>query len=679
MNKAYKIGMIGAGNMGSGIAQKMAQEGLSVILIDTKPEFVERGIQTIRTILQQGVERNIFNQDKVEETLSRIHGATDMNEVKDCDLVVEAVFEDLQVKKDLFARLDKICDPKTIFASNTSSFYIKDLAAATSRPDRVIGTHYFFHPAKNRLLEIVPHDGTSQATVETARQIARLHAKTAILVKDTPGFTVNRVFIPWYVEAIRIWEDGVANIPSIDAIVKKAFGIGMGPFELQNVSGIAIGLHAARTLCGERGAFYAPPEALRRHVEDLKSNFDLSGKVDESKAEEVKNRMFAAVCGVAATMVDEGVAAKEDIDRGTKIGLTWQRGPFEMMNEMGINKAYELVKKLSERRNDFPMPQLLVKQKAAGVPFELKLVELEIKDDIAYITVNRPEAMNALNSAVMDQLEKRFDEAEGNPGIKAVVFQGAGKAFIAGADIKFFVDNIKNDRIKRTYDFTRKGHDLLLRLENSNKMTIALLDGLSLGGGSEVALACQAIVATENGSFGFPETGIGIFPGLGSMIRMERHVGKELAKYFILTGKTFSADEAKELGIVTRLVQPAEVGAAIQAVIAAGKFDKYAPRKIPAEYDELKKAFGDENARRLVQGEKPQGVAPELAEELVKTVSVKAPLAIREANELIDKQSKVSIKEAVELEMDRLYYIFGTEDALAGLSSPGNPPKFRGK
>jgi enoyl-CoA hydratase/3-hydroxyacyl-CoA dehydrogenase len=241
------------------------------------------------------------------------------------------------------------------------------------------------------------------------------------------------------------------------------------------------------------------------------------------------------------------------------------------------------------------------------------------------------------------------------------------------------VDNIKSNNIKRTYDFTRKGHEVLLRLENSDKMTIALLDGLSLGGGSEVALACQAIVATEDGSFGFPETGLGIFPGLGSLIRMERHVGKELAKYFIIIGKNFSAAEAKDLGIVTKLVQPAGIDAAIQEVIAAGKFDKYAPRKIPAKYDELIKAFGDENAARLLKGEKPQGVAPELAESLLKTVSVKAPLAVRETNDLIDKQCKVSIKEAIKLELDRLYYIFETEDAFAGLSSPSRPPKFQGK
>ena len=222
--------------------------------------------------------------------------------------------------------------------------------------------HYFFHPAKNRLLEIVPHDGTSQETIERTQLIAKLHAKTAILVKDAPGFTVNRIFIPWYVTAIRIYEEGIANMPSIDEICKKAFGIGMGPFKLQNESGIAIGLHAARTLAKERGSFYEPPETLRHYVEDLKSNFDIEGEIDESRAQDVIDRMFAAVFGVACTMIDEGIATMEDINRGTRIGLTWKQGPFELMNSVGIEKAYKIVKELSESRSDFPMPKFLEEQ-----------------------------------------------------------------------------------------------------------------------------------------------------------------------------------------------------------------------------------------------------------------------------------------------------------------------------
>ena len=648
--------------------------------MDTKDEFVERGFKSIRGTLEEGVKRNIFTPQKVEEIIGRIQGTTDLNAVKDADSVIEAIFEDEKVKGELFARLDKICEPKTIFATNTSSFYVGNLAKWTKRPDRFVGTHYFFHPAKNRLVEIISHAGTSEESKEKVLQIANLHGKTPIVVKDSPGFCVNRIFIPWYVEAIRIIEEGLANVPTVNEGTKRAFGIGIGLFELWNMSGgTVIGLHGAQTLGKELGSFYAPPELLRHQVEDLKQDFSLEGEIDESKMDLIAERLYAVAMGVAAAQVDEGVATLEDVDRGTKIGLAWRQGPFELMNSMGIDKAYQMVKKLADRHEGFKMPRLLEEQYKKGEPFTFNYVELEVVGDLAYITINRPEAMNALNPTVVGQLEQKFDEAESNPAVKAIVFRGKGKAFIAGADIKWFVNNIKSNTVDKTYAFTRKGHDLLLRFENSPKMTIALLDGLSLGGGSEVALACQAIVCTPNGSFGLPETGIGIFPGLGGMIRLARHIGTELAKYYVFTGKGIKAEEAYALGIVTKLVERTEVDKAIAEIVAGGKFDKYRAREIPAAYAEAKAAFSSENVARLLKGEKPQGVDPAFAEKLVEIVSKKAPVALRMANEMMDAQAKVSIKEAIEIELGGLYEIFGTEDALAGLQSPGRPPKFQGK
>ncbi|MDW7739309.1 MAG: 3-hydroxyacyl-CoA dehydrogenase NAD-binding domain-containing protein [Bacillota bacterium] len=681
MGKTYKIGIVGAGNMGSGIAQKLAQEKLQITLVDTKTEFIERGLNNIRQTLQEGVERKIFTPEQVEEIMNRINGTIDLQELKDADLVIEAIFEDEKVKGELFAKLDEICEPKTIFATNTSSFYVGNLAKWTRRQDRFIGTHFFFHPAKNRLVEIIPHDGTSEETREKVLQITSMHGKTPILVKDSPGFCVNRIFIPWYVEAIRIIEEGIANVPTVNEGTKRAFGIGIGLFELWNMSGgTVIGLHGAKNLGRELGNFYAPPELLRHQVEDLNADFSLEGEIDESKMDIIAERLYAVAIGVACAQVDEGVVTIEDVDRAIKIGLAWRQGPFELINSLGIEKAYQLVKELSNRHPDFKMPELLIKQKEKGTPFEFKYVDLEITGDLAYITINRPEAMNALNPVVMEQLEKNFDQAEKNNSVKAIVIRGAGKAFIAGADIKFFVDNIKSKTVDKTYAFTRKGHDILLKLENSPKMTIALLDGLSLGGGSEVALACQAIVATPNGSLGFPEAAIGIFPGLGGMFRLERHLGLELAKYYIFTGKLINAADAHALGIVTKLVEKADIENAIRDIIANGKFDKYRPREIPEKFKAAKILGGSDNISRLLKGEMPQGVDPALAEKTLSIVSTKAPIALQMANELMDAQSGVSTEEAIELELARLYDIFATDDALAGLQSPpGRPPKYSGK
>jgi enoyl-CoA hydratase/3-hydroxyacyl-CoA dehydrogenase len=678
MSQVSKVGVIGAGNMGSGIAQKFAQEGMTVVMVDMKDDFVQRGVNNIKKMLQEGVERKIFTAGQVEEILSRVTGTTDYAAIADADLVIEAVFEDKNVKSELFKKLDQICDAKTILATNTSSFYVSDFADLTSRPDRFIGLHYFYHPAKNRLLEVIPYAKTSQETLEKALLASKLHGKTAIVVKDAPGFAVNRFFVPFLNEAARMLEEDLADIPTIEEAARRAFKIGMGPFLLMNVTGIPIAVHAATTLGEELGPFYAPCELLKSQKEKG-VNWNLDGEVDESKIQAVIDRFYGVCLGVAAALVDEGVASIEDTDRGAKIGLRWIMGPFEIMNKIGIDATCAAVDTVVRKYPDFKMPEILSRQKAAGKPFAFRYVDLDVKNGLAHITLNRPEAMNSLNEAVVAQLTAKFKEAESNPAVKAIVFQGAGKAFVAGADIRYFVDKIKAGKIPEIVAFTRKGHELLLQIENSPKLTIALLDGLSLGGGSELALACQAIVATPAGSMGFPETGIGIYPGLGGMLRLARHVGPDLAKYYVFTGMPINAENAHALGIITHLVAPAEMDRALKELIAQGKPDKYRRRDTPAKFKALAAVCSPENVSRLLAGKHPDGVEEALAAKTAKICGYKAPLALEMANAIIDQQVGKPMDAAIEIELERLQEIFSTADALEGLSSVGRRrPEFKG-
>jgi len=678
MPQINKIGVIGAGNMGSGIAQKIAQEGIHVVMVDLKEEFVERGLENIKQTLEEGVQRKILKPEQGADILSRVTGTSDFRKIADADLVIEAVFEDKKVKSDLFKNLDQICSEKTILATNTSSYYVSEFAEQTARPDRFIGLHYFYHPAKNRLLEVIPHDGTSTETLEKSLLAAKLHGKTSIVVKDAPGFAVNRFFVPFLNEAARMLEEGLAEIPTIEAAAKQAFKIGMGPFELMNVTGIPIAVHASTTLGNELGPFYATADTLKAQMEK-NEDWDLAGNVDEAKIPVAIDRFYGVCLGVAAALVDEGVASVEDTDRGAKIGLRWTMGPFEIMNKIGIDKTYAAVDTITQKYPDFKMPQILAKQKELAQPFEFNFVDLEIKTNIAYITINRPEAMNALNENVVSQLDNRFSEAENNPDVKAVIFQGAGKAFVAGADIRYFVNKIKADRIQDIYNFTHKGQDVLMRIENSEKLTIALLDGLSLGGGSELVLACQATIATSAASMGFPETGIGIFPGMGGMARMARFAGPELAKYYIFTGKIISAEDAKALGIITKLVAPSEVDAAINSQIVEGKPVKYPECRPPEKFQPLVAICTKVNVEKLLSGKPPTGATEELAAKTAKILAAKAPIALKLANEIIDQQADKSMEAAIEIEMGYLNDIFSTADALEGLSNMGRKkPEFRG-
>jgi enoyl-CoA hydratase / 3-hydroxyacyl-CoA dehydrogenase len=677
-----KIGIIGAGNMGGGIAQKTAQEGLSVVLVDMKPEFVERGINNIRRTLQQGVERKIFRPEQVDEILSRIQGATDLTETKDCDLVIEAVFEDLAVKKDLFSRLDHVCGPETILATNTSSFSINELAKATSRKDRFVGLHFFYHPAMNRLLEIIPGSATSPEVIAACKRYSILTGKTDILVNDSPGFAVNRFFVPLNNEATRILEEGWANIPTIDQAVREALGIGMGPFKLVNVTGVPIAHHTSQSLFDQIGhPFYAPSARLKAQFESGK-DFPLDGPVDETKLEQVVDRLLGTVFFICCTLLEEKVVNMADIDLGAKVGLRWSKGPFELMNLAGITKTYRLVEDLLKAWPDLKIPHRLKTQKDKGEPWDIRYVSYRRDGDLGRICIARPDAMNALNQTVVKQLDEAFQEAEADPQTKAIVLEGAGKAFVAGADIKFFVDCIKNNRLMDNYEFTAYGQDVLNRIDASQKLVIAKVDGTALGGGLELALSADVIVATPKAVMGFPETGIGIYPGLGGTQRTSRRVGKELAKYIIFTGRMISGEVALSIGLADYLFLPEEIDEAIRKRVAEGKLISKKGKDqeaLPPEFQQIKKLFADEKIEGWLHNHYLESDDP-LTAKTAKIVAGKAPLALRFANQIMEEGFKLPVSEAVKLELVHLNEIFSTEDALTGLSSVGKgKPTFKGK
>lgn len=680
MQHLKRFGVVGAGIMGGGIAQKMAQEDLHVVLVDINQEMIDKGLSTIRQTLEKGVERKILKSEDVDRILSRIKGTTDYEHLSEADLVVEAVFEDKEVKSKVFQTLDHVCPHETILATNTSSFYVGELAQKVSFPERFIGLHYFYHPAMNRLLEIIPHENTSSKTLEDSLSAAKLHAKVPIIVKDFPGFAVNRFFVPFLNEAARLFEEKTANIPTIEEAAKGAFSIPMGPFELMNVTGIPIAVHSSKNLGKELGPFYSTAPILEEQM-NTGENWDLSGEVDLSRIEEAKERLLGVCLGVSATLLEEEVASKEDIDRGAKIGLRWRQGPFEIMNSLGIAQTYSVVKSISEKYPDFSMPPVLEEQKKKNQPFYFRFVENNLRNGIGLITINRPEAMNALNEAVVSQLTDNFSKAEQDAKINTVAIQGSGKGFIGGADIKFFIDRIRENNIDEIVDFTSRGHDVLLGLEAASKPTIAILDGASLGGGSELALACQVILATAKGSLAFPETGIGIYPGLGGMLRLAQRVGKELAKYFIFTGTTMTAEEAKELGLVHKVVAFSEIDTVLREISPDNLPNKQNSIALPQKYKALSELFASENVDYLLRGEIPPGADTDLAKKILKKLSSKSPVAMRFANRIIDEQANKPVREAINIELNLLPQVFSTADAWEGLNSvmEGRRPNFKGE
>jgi enoyl-CoA hydratase/3-hydroxyacyl-CoA dehydrogenase len=674
---ARRLGVVGAGNMGSGIAQKMVMEGFEVILVDLDEAKVSRGVGLIDQSLREGVARGLFREADVVRLMRRIRGTTDFGALADTELVVEAVFEDVDVKREVFARLDRACPLQTILATNTSSFAVTELASATRHPERVVGLHYFYHPAKNRLVEVVAGAATDPRVIARAWALQELLGKTPIRSRDSFGFIVNRFFAAWLVEAIRLLEERIANVPTIEAAAIKAFGIGMGPFELMNVTGLPIALHTATTLGTAFGPMYAPPPLLASQVK-AGVQWSLDGDLDRARIQAVADRLAAVTFLVAAALVDEGVGTMEDTDIGARVGLRWRRGPFEMMNDHTVARAASLATPLADRWR-LPLPGLLARQAKSGEPFRLALVRSETVDGIATVTINRPDVMNALNEAVVEQLSSAFQAAAGDPGVRAIVIAGSGKAFVAGADIRFFIENIEAKRLERTEAFTRRGQVLLRAIETCPKPVVARVHGLALGGGVEVALACHAIVATPKASFAFPETGIGIYPGLGGTQRTTRRVGTGLAKWLVLTGQVLDAETALQIGLIDRVVPREALDSTIAELVARGPIRSRDRRPLPAAFESTAAFFDRHDVDALIGGRVETGGDERLAK-AVRRIGSKAPVALRLAGDLIVRGADVPIEQALDMELEHLHTIFSTRDAYEGLTSLGKrAPVFEGR
>ncbi|MDP1676854.1 MAG: 3-hydroxyacyl-CoA dehydrogenase NAD-binding domain-containing protein [Bacteroidota bacterium] len=234
---AISIGIVGAGTMGAGIAHIAALNKCTVSLYDINEEVIRRSVERINFEMKRSVDKNKISDDDMKQALTRIKKRTNINDLDTCDIIIEAVLEDLRVKKDLFKKLDQIAHHTAILATNTSSLSITSIASATKKPERVVGMHFFNPVHLMKLVEVVKGVRTSAETITQTIAIAEKLGKKTIVTKDTPGFVVNRVARPFYTEALKILSENVTTVEEIDRIVKKSGGFKMGPFELMDMIG----------------------------------------------------------------------------------------------------------------------------------------------------------------------------------------------------------------------------------------------------------------------------------------------------------------------------------------------------------------------------------------------------------------------------------------------------------
>jgi 3-hydroxybutyryl-CoA dehydrogenase len=262
-----KVGILGCGLMGAGIAQVCAQSGFETVVRDIEQRFIDRGFGIIEKNLLKALEKGKISQKEKNGTLSRLKGTLELEDLKDCDLIIEAIIESLELKNDIFSALDKLCPGRTIFTSNTSSLTVMSMAASTKRTDRFCGLHFFNPVPVMKLVEVVKTVATKKATINTCFEFCKNIGKIPVLAKDNSGFIVNLLLVPYLLDAIRFLEQGVASLKDIDTGIKLGLNYPMGPLTLLDFVGLDTIYNVANIMFEEyREKRYAPPPLLKKMV-----------------------------------------------------------------------------------------------------------------------------------------------------------------------------------------------------------------------------------------------------------------------------------------------------------------------------------------------------------------------------------------------------------------------------
>ncbi len=563
--------------MGHGIAEVAALAGYSTVLYDVEARFVDSGMEKITWSLSKLAEKGVITKEKAEQAAARIRCTTELGEAARCDLVLEAAPESLDLKKNLFARLDVLAKG-SLLATNTSSIPISEIAAATGRPEDVVGIHFFNPPVIMPLVEVGRGARTSEESVQRAVEFSkRLGKRVVVCEKDVPGFIVNRIIGPMINEAAWVVARGEATIQQVDSCCVYKVGLPMGLFELADFTGIDVIYAASQTMKSREPASLPAAPILGEMVKAGKLGRKTgagfysysAGGASYARAEgEALDPLSVFSVGVnsAAWLLRNEVCDKGDLDTSVKLGLGFPEGILQLADAWGIDKVVAALRQKQAGHGAAYSPDPLLVQMdergdrgvSAGRGFydyvsketELEEIVLKKAPPIGWITLNRPHRHNTITPKMMDELEAVSGDLARDGAIRVVVLSGeGGKAFSAGADLTAF----EFTSPLKAFEASRRMFEVFSLFEKMPKPVIAAINGYAFGGGCELALACDFRLASESSQIGLTETSLGIIPGAGGTQRLLRLVGLSRAKEMIFFGERLTAQDALKAGLLDRV------------------------------------------------------------------------------------------------------------------------------
>jgi enoyl-CoA hydratase/3-hydroxyacyl-CoA dehydrogenase len=600
MKEIKNVTVLGAGAMGAQIGALAAEAGYNVKLRDIEEKFLERGRQTITAMYDKRISRGRLTEEARREYMGRLTFLVDLKEaVGDADIVIEAVPEIMDLKKSVLKEVTALCPEDCVFATNTSSLSIAEMSTAAKRPEMVVGTHYFNPPSRMALLEIVHGENTSQEAIDIAEKVALAMGRAVVHVKDVPGFVANRIFCNMANEADWAVAQGEARDAfEVDSAIKYKLGLPMGMLELQDTLGggsIDTQFHVMEYFGETMGKSYGPAPILARLFGEKnygkktgKGYYDWSG----GQTNEIPMsagfafdpiRVLAGAVNEAAKLIEMKATTREEIDTAVLLGLNYPRGILRMADSTGLDMIVDELDRLYEKYDhedryrassvlrDLVAQGKLGRKTGEGFytygPGRYEFIKLDVNTEtkVGRLILNRPNRANAFNADMMAELEKAFSELGANKDVRCVVITGAGANFCGGADFAAFAAG----EVEAAFNFSEAPHHTFTRIETYPKPVVAAINGAAMGGGLELALACDIRVMSTVAQLRLPELTLSIIPGAGATQRLGRLIGWARAKEMVLLSEPVKADKALDWGLVNFTAEPARFNALVDEI--AGK------------------------------------------------------------------------------------------------------------
>jgi len=577
--------VLGAGAMGAQIGALAAESGFNVIIRDIEEKFLDRGRQIVNGNYDKRIARGRYTEEAKKQVLSRISFVTDLKEaVKNADYIIEAVPEIMSVKQKVFAEASQFCPADAVFATNTSSLSISEIAKGLKHPEQLVGTHYFNPPGTLLLLEIILGEKTSKEAVAVADIVAKKMNRVIVHVKDVPGFLVNRIWLMMANEADWAVAQGEAKDNfEVDSAARYKLGLPMGLLEIDDVlqgGAIDTRYHVLDHFRETLGESYGPGPLLTKAFKagtfgkrSGRGFYDWSpGMVNEiSMAAGAKFdpiRVLANGVNECAKLIETEATTKEEIDMGVLTGLAYPRGILRMADSVGLDKIVNELNRLFVlyKEDRYKASALLVAMVAAGKvgrrtgegfyvygkgEYEFVKIDINKESRVAKLILNRANKANALNYDFIMEIDQALDVLEQDDNVGSIIITGAGANFCAGADVSTFA----SQNVKVVMQFTEAGQDLYTRMETYAKPIIAAINGAAMGGGFELVMACDLRVISKKAILRLPEMTIGITPGLGGIQRLSRQVGVTRAKEAVLLADNITPEKAMDWGLVNAVVE----------------------------------------------------------------------------------------------------------------------------